>query len=312
MTDTRRRILVRQTTAEIEIGELQRAEQMEALQYLQEEAWGSEERVPASQMAAAVHNGGLVLAAFIQDKPVGFSYAFPGHKKDGVYLWSQRLAVDPWLRDRGIGEQLKRVQYQWALENAYPEIRWSFDPLRARNAHLNLNKLGAVGIEYANDLYGQRNDPANQGLRSDRLIVSWRVSPQANVARPAVFAAEGEAADYRSLQALMQETSPAGPNRPHPWKLAQAFDVDTGTIPLPHPPDSQRLEQQAQRDRVGVPVCADIDEVRALSPSAALAWQMALREAMSCLFACGMQAVALLPVAGEPRLRQYLFEHRGA
>ncbi|MBE3555599.1 MAG: GNAT family N-acetyltransferase [Firmicutes bacterium] len=291
MIDTRHRITIRQTVAEIEIVELQGAEQMEALQRLQEEAWGSEERVPASQMTAAVHNGGLVLAAFIRDRPVGLSYAFPGRKKDAVYLWSQRLAVDPKLRDRGIGEQLRRVQYQWVLENGYTEIRWSFDPLRARNAHLNLNKLGAVGIEYVKDLYGQRHDPANQGLLSDRMIVSWHVVPQTE----------------------LREVPTTAPNPLDAVELPQAFDVDTRIFPLPCQSDVQWIEQQMlQANRIGVLVCTDIDEIRAHSPSVALAWRMALREAMSCLFAGGMQAVALLPVAGEPRLRQYLFEHRGA
>ena len=53
---------------------------MSAVEELQRAVWpGSEtDVVPAHMLITAVHNGGLVLGAFIEDKLVGFVFGFPG------------------------------------------------------------------------------------------------------------------------------------------------------------------------------------------------------------------------------------------
>ena len=40
---------------------------------------------------------------------------------------------------------------------------WTFDPLVARNAHLNLNKLGAPVEEFVENMYGATNNSPMQG-----------------------------------------------------------------------------------------------------------------------------------------------------
>ena len=43
------------------------------------------------------------------------------------------------------------------------EIEWTFDPLQASNAHLNIARLGAVVEEYEENIYGVSTSPLHQG-----------------------------------------------------------------------------------------------------------------------------------------------------
>lgn len=49
---------------------------------------------------------------------------------------------------------------------------WTYDPLVARNAHLNLNLLGARVDEFVPDMYGDSDSELHQ-LGTDRFIVRW-------------------------------------------------------------------------------------------------------------------------------------------
>ena len=51
-------------------------------------------------------------------------------------------------------------------------MSWTFDPLVAKNAHLNLNRLGARVVQYVPDMYGTTTSPLHYGLATDRLVVS--------------------------------------------------------------------------------------------------------------------------------------------
>jgi predicted GNAT superfamily acetyltransferase len=53
---------------------------------------------------------------------------------------------------------------------------WTFDPFVARNAHLNLNVLGATVDGFVADMYGTAtNSPVHGGLGTDRFIARWPV-----------------------------------------------------------------------------------------------------------------------------------------
>jgi predicted GNAT superfamily acetyltransferase len=53
---------------------------------------------------------------------------------------------------------------------------WTFDPLVSRNAHLNLNRLGARIDSYVPDYYGSdTGSELHSGLGTDRFIVKWRL-----------------------------------------------------------------------------------------------------------------------------------------
>ena len=89
-------------------------------------------------------------------------------------LHSHYLAVDPEYRRSGLGEQLKRRQAEWCIDNDVTAMRWTFDPLQLTNAHLNLNKLGAFGVTYHINHYGSLGG-INGSLPSDRLTVQWEL-----------------------------------------------------------------------------------------------------------------------------------------
>ena len=74
----------------------------------------------------------------------------------------------PDRRHRGVGEALKLAQRAQALDQGIDLVRWTFDPLVARNAWLNLGKLGAVIDRFARSFYGDMTDSINAGERSDR------------------------------------------------------------------------------------------------------------------------------------------------
>ena len=52
-------------------------------------------------------------------------------------------------------------------------IIWTFDPLQARNANLNLRRLGGTATEFFADFYGRTSAALHHGLPTDRLLVRW-------------------------------------------------------------------------------------------------------------------------------------------
>src|SRR5437899_4594167 len=52
-------------------------------------------------------------------------------------------------------------------------IYWTYDPLVARNAHLNFNRLGVRLAEYVEDMYGITDSVLHGGIPTDRIVVAW-------------------------------------------------------------------------------------------------------------------------------------------
>jgi len=128
-------------------------------------------------LQAMVHSGAYLSGAFIDEKCVGAAFAFPA-TTEGLHLHSHMTAVLDKYRDQGIGYSLKVDQWQWAKKNNYQEITWTFDPLVARNAKLNLVKLGVDISKYYPNFYGDMPDALNEGDESDRLMASWKVGSE--------------------------------------------------------------------------------------------------------------------------------------
>jgi predicted GNAT superfamily acetyltransferase len=89
------------------------------------------------------------------------------------------LGVHPEFRDDGVGRRLKEYQRELLRGRGVEQIYWTFDPLVARNAHLNLNRLGTEVREYVPDMYGETGSPLHS-FGTDRLVVSWPVEPLAD------------------------------------------------------------------------------------------------------------------------------------
>lgn len=144
---------------------------------LQREIWGEAdlEVEPATMFVVAAHTGGEVLGAFDGDRLVGYTLALVGLRDRATYLHSHMAGVKPEYRDRGVGRMLKLFQRSEALGRGIRLIQWTFDPLEARNAHFNLNRLGAICRTYQPNLYGVTTSPLHRGLATDRLLVEWHL-----------------------------------------------------------------------------------------------------------------------------------------
>jgi predicted GNAT superfamily acetyltransferase len=126
-------------------------------------------------LQAMVHSGSYLTGAFIDNKCIGASFAFPASNGE-LHLHSHMTAVIKEFRDKGVGQALKIDQWHWAKMKNYPFISWTFDPLVSRNARFNINKLGAEILSYYPNFYGVMEDKINKGDESDRLMVSWKVA----------------------------------------------------------------------------------------------------------------------------------------
>ena len=161
---------------------LETAEEMSAVEALQREVWpGSEtDVVPAHLLITVIHNGGVVLGAFVDEQLVGFVFGFPGLEftPDGPRPkhCSHMAGVHPDHRDSGIGFALKRAQWQMVRHQSLDPITWTYDPLLSRNAYLNVARLGAVCSTYLRSEYGDMRDGLNAGLPSDRFQVDWWIN----------------------------------------------------------------------------------------------------------------------------------------
>lgn len=147
-----------------------------ACEAISREIWGAAERniVPRELLLTMQQNGGLVHGAFFPSgRLVGFCFGFVGMRDGQLRLCSHQLGVLPEFRGGGIGIALKQAQRDDALRLGYELVSWTFDPLEARNAYINLHRLGCIARLYDRDHYGAMEDDLNRGLPSDRLEAEW-------------------------------------------------------------------------------------------------------------------------------------------
>ena len=161
---------------------------------LQREIWGEEdlEVEPATLFVVAEETGGQVLGAFDGERLVGYTLAVVGFRDGTVFLHSHMTGVHGDYRDRGVGRALKLLQREEALGRGIRLIVWTFDPLEIRNAHFNLNRLGAIARKYLPNLYGLTTSPLHLGLPTDRLWAEWQLDSGRVVAAVSDLAKEPE------------------------------------------------------------------------------------------------------------------------
>jgi chorismate synthase len=148
---------------------------------LQELTWGSEftEKVPSAMLLVAQKLGGVTAGAFAPDGTLlGFVFGVTGLKDGKLVHWSDMLAVRPDVQGSHLGQKLKEYQRDECRKLGIATIYWTFDPLVARNAHLNLNRMGARVDEYVEAMYGEgTNSPLQGDMPTDRFIITWAVDP---------------------------------------------------------------------------------------------------------------------------------------
>ena len=134
--------------------------------------WGNHQLLPREMLRALGESGNAPWGAFEGDDLLGYVLDWAGVDAEGLHVHSHMLAAVPARRHGGIGYALKLAQRARALEHDIHVVRWTFDPLVARNAYLNLVKLGAIADRFGRNYYGEMTDALNEEIEA---IASWFV-----------------------------------------------------------------------------------------------------------------------------------------
>lgn len=256
----------------IEIRKVERHEDYERCVDLQKIVWGFADRdiVPSRTFIVAQHHGGSVIGAFNEEgELIGFVMAIASMHSGMPGQHSCMLAVLPSYQNQGIGWQLKMAQRAAALERGVSVITWTFDPLEARNAHLNLNKLGAIARTYFPDHYGQSSSEYHSGLGTDRLLAEWWIASQRTRAI---------LAGHRPQPIAMESAE----------KVNAVYEIGAG-LPASSEP---RLEMESARLLVEIP--SDIQSLKRTDHELARDWRNKSRRALKHYLDRGYAATALI------------------
>jgi chorismate synthase len=270
------------------------AEDYRACFELQLATWGRhfEGVVPPSVLKISQRVGGILAGGFAADgRLLGFVYGLTGVRPPGsrraaagasspeVFHWSHMLAVSPEARDLGLGTRLKLFQRQLLLGLGVGTVEWTYDPLEARNAHLNLNRLGAEVVEYVEDMYkGEEGSELASGIGTDRFIVAWRLA--GDRVRSAISRLGREPAPSGARLAEGAGPAAAGFADAPCLEVAPAAGAVPAAPPLPEAP------------RVGIEIPASIQELKEREPERALAWRLGTRRAFETYLARGYRVTA--------------------
>jgi predicted GNAT superfamily acetyltransferase len=251
----------------------ERAE-LEACVELQRRVWGEGFADVASPAVVQIVQslGGVAAGAFgAGGELLAFVFGITGLQGGRPVHWSHMLAVLPEARGRDLGYHLKLYQRRRLLELGVDTVLWTYDPLVAKNAYLNLVRLGARAVRYARDYYGEGSDSAlSAGIGTDRFVVEWPIA-DARVARlvegwSARGGAEGVPAAHAAAPVANVRSAEGGPG-PGP---AEPVVTEPPAAPV-----------------VRVEVPADVQEVRRASPEAAALWRASTRHAFETLLGRG-------------------------
>lgn len=210
-------------------------------------------------LSALAHAGGSVIGAWRDGTLVGVTVGVAGAPgSDQVY--SLIAAVHPSMAGTGLGRRLKLAQRDWAREHRVRRIVWTYDPLVRRNAHFNLNSLGARVEQFIEDCYPPMSDTVNGGDMTDRFFVAWSIEP--------------------GSVAVRQHS----PNLAMPAKDLAALHEDRGR-PL------ARLGLEGPTVLAWVP--RDIEAIRQVDTQLAAEWRATSREVLRDLFVRGYRPATM-------------------
>lgn len=226
---------------------------------LQDETWGRgfAERVPGAILRVAQKIGGVAAGAFDETgRLMGFVFGMTGVRGGALVHWSDMLAVRPDAQGTRLGETLKLFQRDAVRALGVQEMFWTADPLVARNAHFNINHLGASPSEYVENMYGANTGSVLHGaMPTDRCVYRWDLSESV--------------------------PDPARDGTPHSSDAATPSCIDIGTDGVP------RAVSADSATAVRIPVPHDLSVVQASNPARAHDWRLAVREAFADRLARG-------------------------
>lgn len=174
---------------EIAIRECVTIEELDQCVRLQREVFGLPdlEISPRRHLIVSRQAGGWTLGAFTDassSRLVGFVHHLVAIRGEHEIIgYSHMMAVHKEYQNLGLGARLKWAQRERALAEGRSFIKWTWEPMQARNAYFNLNRLGVVVRAYGENFYGTDyvTDPEQQtsgakGLPGDRLFAGWELS----------------------------------------------------------------------------------------------------------------------------------------
>lgn len=231
--------------------------------------------VPPSILKVSQRVGGVSAGAFDRTGlMLGFVFGMSGIENGVVVHWSDMLAVRPSVQNRGIGRRLKEFQRQAVIRLGGKVIYWTFDPLVARNAHINFNVFGVRAMEYAQEMYGRvTGSKLHRGIGTDRLIVAWSVDEAEQEERRRASAAARDAAESASAPVLADIDKPGRP--------------------------ATEVLGRGPRARIAIP--ADIEPMLVKDEARALAWREASRQAFAACWTAGLRVDGFRLDAGHDR-----------
>lgn len=249
------------------------ADEYDACVRMQHEIWGETftEVVPATILRVTQRVGGVTAGAFdAAGRLMGFVFGMTGTQDGSLVHWSDLLAVHPDARNKGLGRRLKLYQRELLLPLGVRTMFWTYDPLVAKNAYLNIAKLGAIPVEYVVDMYGTNTQSALHGsLGTDRFIVAWELASGAGAERAQATPSADES-DNGSDQPIV---NPVAPNDGR---------CSTSAAKLPEAPV------------VRVEVPADVQQVIDKDFDTAIEWRAATRRAFTHYLSRGYRVTAFM------------------
>lgn len=249
------------------VRDLTQYEEFLQVREVQQQVWGftGGEGLYPPVLNTAAENGGTVIGAFDGAKMIGFIYGFIGiHYDRRLKLCSQTMGILPEYRNKGIAATLKWAQRQRVLENGIDLITWTYDPLEAPNARLNLHTLGGAVHLYKRNIYGENFGALGKGLPSDRFLVEWWLS-----------------ADEVQQRSKGLKPEPIGVGSPIANRCAG--DSSKRTI------EAIDLNLTAPIVRVEIP--NDLQAIKKANMALALDWRLKTRELFEAYFARGYEAI---------------------
>jgi predicted GNAT superfamily acetyltransferase len=235
---------------------LSSVEDARAIDRVIEATWGGQ-HLDHEVIRALAFSGNAPWGALDDDgRLVGYVLGWAGVDADGLHVHSHMLAALPDRRHSGVGYSLKLAQRAHALGQGIHVVRWTFDPLVARNAWFNVGKLGAVADRFERNFYAEMTDDINAGERSDRFAVRWDLDHDPG---PRVVAAPAD----QGANLKRSRTEPPTP------MLAGASHDDVAILEIP----------------------AEYHDLRAAEPELGSRWRDAFAEAAEACLERGLQAV---------------------
>ncbi|CAN5338336.1 GNAT family N-acetyltransferase [soil metagenome] len=135
---------------------------------------------PVRHFVVTRNAGGFTLGAYDGERLAGYVLSVPAFLRGERAFYSHMTGVRSEYQSHGIGAKLKWAQRARALADGVKYIKWTFEPVKARNGYFNLEKLGATVGEIQRNFYGTDYAVSPEsgkqiGLQSDRLFAEWHL-----------------------------------------------------------------------------------------------------------------------------------------